>query len=412
MPRFGARRGAELLLVAAGALTGAGVGYLLILTAAAAVGRRTGAVASAGEPALRFVVLIPAHDEERALPHTLDGLAALEYPRPLLHVLVIADNCADATAEVAAARGAMVLERRSAERGKGAALAWGLARLPAVGLDHDAVLFLDADCAPSANLLAAVDRRMRAGAEAVQAAYVVSNPGASRSAALRFASFALVNTVRPWGREVLGLSCGILGSGFAVRRDIVEKHGWSAFSLTEDTEYHLQLLEAGVRVRFAPEASVSSPMPTSLRGSREQHARWESGKFSMLREWAPRLLARGVRRRDPQLVHAALEGLVPSQSVLAASGVVVAICGLLLRSRAAVRLGLASTTGQALYVLGGLALARAPAAVYRALVFAPGLVAWKLLLYLRLLTGRTPRRWVRTERYLPAARGPRGTLGL
>jgi 1,2-diacylglycerol 3-beta-glucosyltransferase len=63
-------------------------------------------------------------------------------------------------------------------------------------------------------------------------------------------------------------------------------------------------------------------------------------------------------------------------------------------------------------VLGGLALARAPAAVYRALAFAPGLVAWKLLLYLRLLTGRTPRRWVRTERYLPAARGPRGTLGL
>jgi 1,2-diacylglycerol 3-beta-glucosyltransferase len=139
-------------------------------------------------------------------------------------------------------------------------------------------------------------------------------------------------------------------------------------------------------------------MPTSLRGSREQHARWESGKLSMLREWAPRLMARGVRRRDPQLMHAALEGLVPSQSVLAASGLAVAISGLLLRSRASVRLGLASATGQALYVIGGLALARAPAAVYRALAFAPGLVAWKLLLFLRVLAGRTPRRWVRTER--------------
>ena len=52
---------------------------------------------------LRCTVLVPAHDEEAVLAATLDSLGG-QTRRPD-RVLVIADNCSDATAEVARALG-------------------------------------------------------------------------------------------------------------------------------------------------------------------------------------------------------------------------------------------------------------------------------------------------------------------
>lgn len=386
-----------VLFASATATLGSNV-YLLAISGAAVAGRRRTAPETDGGPALRFVVMIPARDEEATLPRTLGSLRRLDYADALIEVVVVADNCADDTAATARAGGALVIEREGGEGGKGHALAWGLERVERLVPSYDAVLFLDADCAVSTNLAAALERRLCAGASAVQADYVVSNPGASWVAALRFASFALVNTVRPLGKDTLGLSSGILGTGFALRRSLLERCPWDAFSLVEDAEYHLRLLEAGERVRFAREAAVSSPMPTTLRGSREQQARWEGGKRLMLRGGARRLLQIGLRRRDAVLLHAAVEGLVPSQSMLAAAGVALTVAGRFSRLRWVARSGAAALMAQTLHVLCGLLLAHAPARVYRALALAPLLVVWKLPLYVRVLIGRGPGEWGRSAR--------------
>jgi hypothetical protein len=58
----------------------------------------------------------------------------------------------------------------------------------------------------------------------------------------------------------------------------------------------------------------------------------------------------------------------------------------------------ANLSGQGAFVLGGLALMRAPAPVWRALAFAPALAVWKLVLLRRLWLGPRPREWVRTAR--------------
>src|SRR5438309_2857017 len=41
----------------------------------------------------------------------------------------------------------------------------------------------------------------------------VANARASQASALRYAAFALMNTVRPLGKRRLGLSCGLFGTG-------------------------------------------------------------------------------------------------------------------------------------------------------------------------------------------------------
>jgi glycosyltransferase involved in cell wall biosynthesis len=384
--------------VAAGAVAAAD-GYLLVLLGAAAAERRRPAPA-APSPAgrLRFAVLVPAHDEETVIGPTVAALRGLDYPAERFTVVVVADNCEDATAAVARDAGALVWERHDPQRrGKGHALHWALDRV-ASELGPDAVAMVDADCTASADLLAVMDAGLRAGHDAVQVGYAVARPERAWSVALRAGAFALMNTVRPMGKTRLGLSAGLLGTGMAFRREVLEALPWEAYSIVEDAEYHAQLVQSGRRVVFDGRARVESEMPPSLGGSGDQQMRWEGGRGVTIRRFTLPLLAAGLRRRDPVRLNAAIEWLVPPLSLLGAAHGGLAALAVLLRSRGLARASAALTAALAGFVLGGLALARVPAAVYRALLYAPVLAAQKLLIYARLAAGRTPRSFVRTER--------------
>lgn len=392
------RRAAAFPLLTAGAALGTATGYLLVLLVAAAGTRRIAICDAKPAGPHRFLVLVPAHDEEQVLPRTLHALAQLDYPQARTCVLVIADNCTDATADVARAAGACVFVRCDpARRGKGHALAWALERLGEELADTEAVVFLDADCEPSPNLLAAFNARLHGGARAVQAAYLVANPEESWPSALRWGAFALVNLIKPLGQNALGLSSGILGSGFVLKRELLERVPWEAFTLAEDVEYHLRLVAAGERVVFIRDAAVLSRMPTSLAASREQNLRWEAGRWYLLRTWSPRLIREGLRCRDPARLHAGLEPLVPPQSLLLVANCALLGAAMMLGARTARAIALANIAGQAVYIFGGLRVARAPRSVYRAMAVAPLHVAWKLGLQLRILTGRGPSGWIGTR---------------
>jgi len=91
----------------------------------------------------RLVVLIPAHNEQAVLKATMDTL--LPTIPAGSRVLVVADNCTDATSTIARQCSAEVIERSdSQQRGKGFALDFGIRHL-AQG-PPDVVVFLDADC--------------------------------------------------------------------------------------------------------------------------------------------------------------------------------------------------------------------------------------------------------------------------
>lgn len=87
----------------------------------------------------RTAVLIPALDEEEALPAVLEAL-----PVDRLHTVVVADNgSTDRTAEIAETAGATVV--REPRRGYGAACLAGIAHLAALPVPPRSVAFLDAD---------------------------------------------------------------------------------------------------------------------------------------------------------------------------------------------------------------------------------------------------------------------------
>jgi GT2 family glycosyltransferase len=403
----GARRSLGAALLGFEGALALSSGYLLALLVAARDSIRNPGVEAplADQPALRLAVLVPAHNEESGIEATLESLAACEYPADSRRTVVIADNCTDGTVACCARRQTEVWERTDPnQRGKGFALIWALRRLFAEEAGVDAIVMVDADCTVSPNLLEEIDQRLRSGASAVQVDYVAGNPGGSHVSALRFGAFALADTVRFLGKQRLGLSCGLVGTGMGFRRELLEQTPWTATGLTEDGEYHLHLVLAGERAEFVPGAWVSQAVPTSMRASSEQQARWERGRLQLLRNWSPRLLAAGLARRDVVRVHAGLECLLPPQSLIAAGNLGSLLAGLLLGHRRLVALCVASIGAQATFVLAGLRLVRAPAQVYRALLLAPLLIVSKIGLYGRFLLGRGPAGWTRTEREAPEPR--------
>jgi cellulose synthase/poly-beta-1,6-N-acetylglucosamine synthase-like glycosyltransferase len=406
------------VLLVAGATTILGSGwlaaltsYLLGLTIAALLPGR--ASPPAGPTRRRFALLVPAHDEEASIGRLLASTRALEYPSDRFTVYVVADNCHDRTAEVARAGGACVEERFDQdELGKGYALRWLLGRVRERAEAYDAYVVIDADTMVSPNLLRRLDAHFEAGSHVLQAYYTVLNVGESPLAALRFAALAALHYLRPLGRRRLGLSCGLKGNGMAFAAPVLERVGWSWFTLAEDVELHLALVEAGYRVDFVPEATVLADMPVTFAQAASQNERWERGRLEMLRQRGLGLLLDGVLRRDRIRVDAAVEQLIPPLSVPVVLAGALLGAGLVLRSRPALLLAGFSLLGQIGYVLAGLALARAPWRVYRALTYAPAYIGWKAWLYGQAMVTRGTGRWVRTARGpLPPTPSPATTRG-
>jgi cellulose synthase/poly-beta-1,6-N-acetylglucosamine synthase-like glycosyltransferase len=373
------------------------IGYLLLLTGVALFAQRHTRLRD-DRPTHRFLILVPAHNEERLLPSMLTNLHQLDYPSELYAIHVVADNCTDRTAELARTGGAFAHERvDEVQRGKGYALQWLMQQLWASAEPHDAVVILDADSIISPNFLTVMDARLAHGERAIQAYYAVRDPQSSWSASLRSVALAALHYLRPLGRMPLGGSTGLKGNGMVFAAEIVREHQWSA-SLTEDIEYHMALILGGQRVTFAPDAIVWAEMPSSLKAARTQNVRWERGRQEMVRQYVPRLLRAALARRSFLLFDAAIEQIIPPFSLVAAASVLLLAGALTLQSVPAILLGSLLLLGQAVYILAGLWLSEAPKKVYQALLYAPVFIVWKVWLYLRVLLGLDRKGWTRTAR--------------
>jgi 1,2-diacylglycerol 3-beta-glucosyltransferase len=392
-------RGVDALLALAALPALLACGYLFLLTV---LSRRVRP--PAGSSRVRFAIVVPAHDEEEGIGGTVRSLLAIDYPRALFEVVVIADNCSDATADRAAQAGATVLIRRDPERrGKGYALQYAFAHT--ASSTADAVVVVDADTVASPDLLKAFAARLEEGALAIQADYAVRNPDASWRTRLMAIALGSFHELRSRARERLGVSCGLRGNGMCFATSLLRRIEHNAFSVVEDLEFGVLLGREGVRVHYAAEAHVYGEMVTSAKRAVSQRRRWEGGRKSIARRDALDLLRTGALRRDPLLIDLAADLLVPPLSQLAIACCAGVLLSAWLCTKGAPGCALlawsACLASIAAYVARGWALSRTGARGLVALAGAPFFAAWKLgALLARPLAD--PPEWVRTAREPPA----------
>jgi cellulose synthase/poly-beta-1,6-N-acetylglucosamine synthase-like glycosyltransferase len=343
----------------------------------------------------RFLVLVPAHNEEAGIAHTL---AAIEADRRSTDsVLVVADHCTDRTAEIAHSFGAAVLERgENEEPGRAAARQAGLEHARA--LEWDAVLMLDADSIIEPGFFAACERALASGVAAVQARSESAH-GRSLAQEASLAAFTLQGITIPRGRDRLGLSVRLRGTGMAIRREVALKHRFRA-PASEDLFFTLDLMLGGVRCGHVESARLRSEGARTWGGFGGQKVRYEAGRMAAARTYVPRLLRRAFSSRDASCFEAAWFLATPPFA-LAALSLLLAIAFAALAGAWLVAGGFAlGFLALALTLITGLVQARAGLRTWMALLAAPWYVGWKAVVQLRALASLLRRR----RHYGPTAR--------
>jgi len=369
----------------------------LFAAAALARGRYAGGAEAANH---RFLVIIPAHDEEVAIAGSVAAVRATDYPGELLEVVVTADNCADQTARIAREQGARVLERnRPDDPGKGQAIAWTLEQVSPYAAD--AVVFLDADCRVSGNFFRALSGALTSGADIIQTHNAPSNPDASALTRLMAITSIMKNLLFYQGKQALGLSAHLMGTGMAFRSSVIRRYGWSSRSVGEDLEQSLSLIRAGERIHYIGHAQVFAEEAVHLAQGYGQRRRWAAGRLGLARgAWdAIRL---GLRDRRLILIDAGVELLMPTYSMSLNLTLLALLLGVLSGPGSNVlAISLGALLGQCLEGMAALWVMRPSWRFVLSLGFAPLFLIWKLAIDLMTLVGRRPRRWVRTARSGP-----------
>ena len=347
----------------------------------------------------RMAILVPAHDEEAGIARTVIALRAELGPGDRL--LVIADNCSDATAERARGAGAEVAERSDpARRGKGFALSFGAKVLASD--PPDVVIVMDADCRVERGTLELLARTAHASRRPTQAVYLMHSPERDPRSAVSEFAFLLRNLVRPLGLARLGCPCQLTGTGMAFPWPLFRDAPATESFLVEDLLMGHELAILGSPPALGEDVSVGADFPTRDAASLKQRRRWEHGQLAVLLGTAPRLLAAGLRRADFGLVALGLDALVPPLAlfVVLEGGALALGLGVALLGGSAVPLALAAFGASALGVGVGAAWATRGREVLRLsdLAAIPGYVLWKLPLYGSFVKKGAHREWERTER--------------
>lgn len=247
----------------------------------------------------RYAVLIAARNEEAVLPHLLDSLRSQDYPAELVDIFVIADNCTDATAQVAQDHGAAVFTRFNRQLvGKGYALNYLLKQIDrTVGLEKfDAFLIFDADNLVAPDYIRRINQLPEQGYEAFCGYRNTKNFGGNWLTSGYALWYLHESTHLNRSRMAVGSCCAVSGTGFGFTRQLLERMGgWNFHTLTEDLEFNHWCAVNGIKIGYCHDAIVYDEQPLSFRQSWKQRTRWAQGGAQVsVRYAAP--IARGIFR--------------------------------------------------------------------------------------------------------------------
>ncbi|MFF3920208.1 glycosyltransferase [Streptomyces sp. NPDC001852] len=247
------------------------------------------------EPAIcpRLAVLIPAHNEEDRIAAAIKGLWE-QVRRPDL-IVVVADNCTDGTAEIAARHGAQVLHTQGNTHKKAGALNQAIAWILPHMDDRDLLLVQDADTVLTPRFTETAEATFNRKVGAVGGVFYGEEGGGFLGLLQRmeFHRYAW-ELERAGGRAQVLTGTGtmfqarVLREVRAARRAGLIGGGtgyYSLASLTEDDEMTKAVKTLGYRTMSPAGCAVTTEVMTTLPKLWHQRLRWQRGALENLRDY-------------------------------------------------------------------------------------------------------------------------------
>lgn len=248
----------------------------------------------------KYAIVIAARNEEKVLGKLLESIRRQDYPKELLEVFVVADNCTDATADIARENGAICYERFDTEHHtKGYALQFLFERIRRdFGIESFAgYIVFDADNLLKSDYISRMNEAYDAGERVITSYRNTKNFGENWIAASYGLHWLRTVRVEHRARSLFRMATRIQGTGLLVGSELL-KNGWNYTCLTEDRELSAEAVLAGYSVSYCDAAEFYDEQPTSLPIAFRQRNRWSKGHLQVIRKASGKLFRHIFTARD------------------------------------------------------------------------------------------------------------------
>ena len=255
--------------------------YILI----ALIGKRKKENVNEVDAALhKYAFIIAARNENAVIGNLIDSIKNQNYPKELIDVIVVADNCTDNTAEISRQHGAIVYERfNNILVGKGYAMDYVFNKIKEEQGDYtcyDGYFVFDADNVIDVNYVREMNKVFDSGYK------VVTSYRNSKNYDTNWITAKYLNNPR----MMIKTSCAVSGTGYLVDSSIIKKNeGWKCNLLTEDIEFTVTNILDGEKVGYCGSAMFYDEQPTTFKQSWNQRMRWTKGFYQVLFKYGKNL---------------------------------------------------------------------------------------------------------------------------
>lgn len=242
----------------------------------------------------RYAVVVSARNESSVIGNLIRSIRNQKYPKELVDIFVIADNCTDNTADVAREAGAIVYERFNKEQvGKGYALDWlfKIIKKDHADKNYEAYIIFDADNLLDPNYIAEMNKVFDNGYRIITSYRNSKNFDGNWISAGYSLWFLREARYLNNARMILGTSCAISGTGFLVSADVIEENGgWIHRLLTEDIEFTTDSIIKGEKIGYCENAILYDEQPVQFNQSYTQRLRWAKGFYQVFKNYGAKLV--------------------------------------------------------------------------------------------------------------------------
>ena len=243
-----------------------------------------------------FAVIIAARNEVAVISNLINSLKLQYYPKEHYEIYVIVNNCTDNTEEEARKAGAKVIVCTEKVKSKGEVLKFTFNKLKKEK-DIDAYVIFDADNLVHRDFLSKMNDSLNMGYSVVQGFRDTKNVSDNWLSCSYAIMYYIQNLFLNKSRYNLGKSSFINGTGFVIKKELIDKNGYDPKTVTEDIEFVAMCAINGEKIAFNDEAITYDEQVNKFIPSLKQRKRWSIGTMECLRGYFTELIKAGFKNR-------------------------------------------------------------------------------------------------------------------
>ena len=244
----------------------------------------------------KFKILIACRNEEQVIGNIIQSLQKQNYPKDMYEICVIPNNCTDKTEEIASKLNARIITCDYITSCKGDALRQAFDVLSCE--DFDSYIIFDADNVVHPNFLKRMNDAINAGYEVAQGYRDSKNLSDNWISGSYYLYYAMQNFFFNKARFNIKKSATINGTGYIVKKDIIDKYGFNTKTMTEDIEFTAMCAINNIKIAYVEDAITYDEQPITFNASWKQRKRWSVGAHTCLKLYYKQLLKTVIKNKN------------------------------------------------------------------------------------------------------------------